>query len=83
MCSPRFLFGSSQHDSFFLLTQVTDVLAAALHKSAELHRDSLPADGATFEPPPVLTTDERRQILHDRKARDSPRLCVRSHEIVW
>jgi len=60
---------------FFLLTQVTDVLAAALHKTAELHRDSLPADGAPFEPPPVLTTDERRQILHDRKARDSPRLC--------
>jgi len=48
--------------------QVTDVLAAALHKSAELHRDSLPADGAPFEPPPVITTDERRQILHDRKA---------------
>jgi len=48
--------------------QVTDVLAAALHKTAELHRDSLPADGAPFEPPPVLTTDERRQILHDRKA---------------
>ena len=44
------------------------MLAAALHKSAELHRDSLPADGAPFEPPPVITTDERRQILHDRKA---------------
>jgi len=48
--------------------QVSDVLAAAFAKAAELLRADLPTGGVPFEPPAVLTTHERKQLVLDRKA---------------
>lgn len=42
--------------------QLLDVLAASIHKTAEIHCNSI-----SRPPPTLITTDERKQLLADRK----------------
>jgi len=51
-----------------LSPQVCDIIAASFAKASELLRENLPTGGVLFDPPNVITTLERKQILSERKA---------------